>query len=239
LSATSEKNIIEPFNPAKRPIKSYQGKSPNRNTKRMTQHDWISSMAPRIIKKWIIAMLSVILTGCASHNISIPDMTIRSAGNVKIKAISIVDRTSGESRLKISWGWEDQQFPLKQNTPFVIIAGDDLSAFFAKSNTSEYSLNVIIQTAEPYWTLTVPQRIPVIGWFASGMDVEYGVYLRLQIEVEQNNKVVRTYLYDQVIKTMGKNGTGKDVEESYQKLITVYRQEFFSQLESEFVSRYF
>ncbi len=196
-------------------------------------------MAPKIINKWIIAVLSVILTGCASHNITIPDMTIRSAGNVKIKAISVVDRTSGESGLKISWGWEDQQLPLKQNTPFVKIVGDDLSAFFTKSNTSEYSLNVIIQTAEPYWTLTAFQRIPVIGWFASGMDVEYGLYLRLQIEVEQNGKVVRTYSYDQVIKTIGKNGTAADFEESYQKLISVYRQEFFSQLDSEFVSRYF
>lgn len=196
-------------------------------------------MAPKIINKWIIAVLSVILTGCVSHNITIPDMTIRSADNVKIKAISIVDRTIGESRLKISWGGEDQQLPLKQNTPFVKIVGDDLSAFFSKSNTSEYSLNVIIQTAEPYWTLTAFQRIPVIGWFASGMDVEYGLYLRLQIEVEQNGKVVRTYSYDQLIKTIGKNGTAKDVEESYQKLISVYRQEFFSQLDSEFVSRYF
>jgi hypothetical protein len=71
------------------------------------------------------------------------------------------------------------------------------------------------------------------------MDVEYGVYLRVQFEVEQNNKVLRTYLYERVIKTTGKNATWADVEESYQKLIATYRQEFFQQLEHEFIERYF
>ena len=196
-------------------------------------------MAHKIMRKTIIAIFLMVLTGCANLNVNIPDMTLRSAGNVKIKAISVVDRTGEESTLKPIWGWGDQQYPLKRNTPFAKIVGDDISAYFAKSASSDYSLKVQIQTAEPYWTLTSLQRVPVIGWFASQMDVEYGLYLRLLIEVEQNDKVMRTYLYDQVIKTVGKNATCKEMEEGYQNLITVYRQEFFNQLESEFVSRYF
>ena len=184
-----------------------------------------------------ITLLVIALTGCANRNINVPDLTLRSAGNVKIKTVSVVDRTGEESKLRSFW-W-DQQLPLDQNPPFAKIVGDDISTFFARSDASEYCLTVQIQTAEPYWTLTSLQRVPVIGWFASGMDVEYGLYLRLLIEVEQNGKVMRTYSYDRVIKTMGKNTTCKEKEAGYQNLITAYRQEFFSQLESEFVSRYF
>lgn len=195
----------------------------------MKKHGWLL----------IVLLFSILpVTGCATFNPPIPAMTIKSANNVALKSISIVDRTGAESKRKFSF-FGDQQGPIKAKTPFSKIVGDDISAFFMRSSASDYSLAVQIQTAEPYFTMTAEQKVPFLGILASGMDVEYGVYLRLQFEVEQNGKVLRTYAYDNVIKTMGQNATPKDMEEGYQKLISEYRRDFFQQLDKEFVARYF
>lgn len=191
----------------------------------------------------LIFCLLFLASGCVSRNIPIPDLAQRSGSKVTLKSISIKDRTpdpSVESKLK--WGFlfgEIQQGITTQDIPFSKIVSKDIDAFFHKAPNSEYSLTVQIQTAEPYQTYPGLQRIPLLGVFAFAVDVEYGVYLRILFEVEQNNKVLRTYTYDNVIKTIGKNTTVTDIEEGYQKLIAAYRQEFFQQLDREFIERYF
>lgn len=192
-------------------------------------------------KMTLIFCLLFLVSGCASYNIPIPSFTQEAGSKIALKSISINDRTSDpsfDSKRKLPF-FGDIQAPIKQETPFSKIVSKDMEAYFQKSQSSVHGLSVQIQIAEPYWTFTAEQRIPVLGLFALGMDVEYGVYLRIQFEAEQNNKVLRTYLFDKVIKTTGKNMTGKDVEEGYQKLISTYRQEFFQQLDREFVERYF
>jgi len=189
----------------------------------------------------LILCLLLFVSGCANRNIPIPDFAQGAGSKVALKSISINDRSSDpsfDSKRKLPF-FGDLQAPIKQDTPFSKIVSNDINAYFHKSQNSVHGISVQIQIAEPYWTFTAEQRIPVLGLFAMGMDIEYGVYLRIQFEVEQNNKVLRTYLYDRVIKTTGKNATGKDVEEGYQKLITAYRKEFFQQLDREFVERYF
>lgn len=189
----------------------------------------------------LIFCLLFLIFGCASHNIPIPSFTQGTGSKIALKSISIKDRTSDpsfDSKRKLPF-FGDLQAPIKQETPFSKIVSNDIDAYFQKSQSSGHGLSVQIQIADPYWTFAAEQRIPVLGLFALDMDVEYGVYLRIQLEVEQNNKVLRTYLYDKVIKTTGKNATGKDIEEGYQKLISTYRQDFFQQLDREFVERYF
>jgi hypothetical protein len=189
-------------------------------------------------KKLAYFTIFFLLSGCASVNIPLPKFSCKSTPDVAIKSMAIIDRTSKSAELKRS-ALGDYQVEIKQETPFSKVLSDDLNKFFNKSDTSLYSVSVQIQRADPYWTLTAEQRVPLLGMLAMGMEVEYGIYLKLQFEVEQNNKVVRVYLYDNVIKTTAQNATGEDMEKGYQKLISVYREEFFQQLDHEFVERYF
>lgn len=181
-----------------------------------------------------VFLIFLSLYGCANRNIPLPEFTFRSTHNgITINSVSIIDRSIKEKVLNESV-LGNYQYPILQDVPFVNILSNDIKAFFNTSAMSEYSLTVIIQRAIPYGTLTVAKRIPFLGLLAMGMDVEYGVYLQMRVEVQQNNKVVRVYIYDNVIKTIGNNDTA-----GYQRLISVYREEFFNQVDREFVARYF
>ncbi len=181
------------------------------------------------------------LGGCTSHNIpiAIPGLSVKSDSRVKFKTISVYDLTDLDSDREYSF-FDVWRAPLKEAPPFARIVSDDISAFFSRSGESQYGLKVQIHHAQPYRTVTGLQRIPVLSLFApAGKTTEYGVYMRILFEVLRDGKVIKTYTYYDTIKTVTQNDAGNDLEKAYKKLVAAYRQEFFQQLDREFVAKYF
>lgn len=186
---------------------------------------------------FLMFFLSMVISGC-TRIIVVPDATIKSNNNVYIKSIIVIDNMISDSNLKTSF-FGDIQDPIITDPSFFQVIKKDLTSFFNKSLGSEFNIVAHIQRADPYLTRTVEQRIPIIGLFLLNEEVEYGLYLRIHFEIEQNGKVIKTYLYDNLIKTMAENASPSDVKKGYLKLVSTYRQEFFKQLDSEFLARYF
>lgn len=178
--------------------------------------------------------------GCKSHNVPIPisGLSIKSDRPVKFRSITIYDRTDNDSNREYS-SFGVLQAPIKEAPSFFRIISTDITAYFPRSEESQYRLNVWIHHAEPYRTLTTLQRIPGLRRLTPGTPTEYGVYLQILFEIEQNGKVVHTYDYYNTIRTMVPDDTGSEIDKGYEKLVATYRQEFFQQLDRDFIARHF
>ena len=120
---------------------------------------------------------------------------------------------------------------------------EDLKRFLADTlpvkKTAPRSLQVTISKAESYWLYEGAATIPIIGILFIDADFEFGINLRVLFEIEQNSKVVSSYLFDERVTIQGKAATPDNIRESYKKVIAEYRKRFFGELETNFLNRYF
>lgn len=205
---------------------------------------------PRLRKAalFVSIIFAQLLAGCVSPpsviDLSASTYEVGSKTKELRAAISKIDvrnlATNGEN----SFGTLGNRsvFTIVPATPTKQTVEDDLRSFLGQATSIDTSATrsivVSILRADSYWVNDVAGSIPFVGLALVGADKEFGMNLRLQIEVESNGKVVSTYQYEDVIKIPGKATMRADIDNSYQLLVAEYRRRLFNELESRFLTRY-
>lgn len=194
----------------------------------------------------IVLMVAVICVACSPvrPKIDLSDSAYKAAASATSgsRKISNLEIRSTAEEGKIVRSFPDTYIPIKTAITTSKTVEADLIKFFADVTTADLSasrsLSITITKADCYWLYGGAMAIPVVGLFAIGADTDFGMHLRLLIEVEENGKVISTYPVDEKIVIQGKATTQDSIVESYKKLMAEYRKRVFGELEIRFVSRY-
>ncbi|OTP80252.1 hypothetical protein [Caballeronia sordidicola] len=78
-----------------------------------------------------------------------------------------------------------------------------------------------------------------LGLALLGTPDVFTMRVRATFEVEDHGKVLRTFSYDETYSLADGSATTQDsIAESYERLIALYRQRFFDDLDRQFAARY-
>jgi len=141
--------------------------------------------------------------------------------------------------------FSESYIPVKSNTSETVAA--DIKSYFGQSTvqTTTGSQKVIarIERADAYWIVNASDKLPMVGLFSIGADHEFYMRLHVSFEVEEAGKVVRTFVVDEKFSIPdGKDSTQASIATSYptsyQRLIALYRQRLFADLDRQFTARY-
>ena len=98
---------------------------------------------------------------------------------------------------------------------------------------------VRIEQVDTYWVFRAAKRAPFIGLALLGTPDVFAMRLRATFKVEDNGKVLRTFSYDETYSLADGSATTQDsIAESYARLIALYRQRFYDDLDQQFAARY-
>lgn len=137
--------------------------------------------------------------------------------------------------------FDDVHISFKTQTAQTVTS--DIASYFKtatqnSANTTQ-KVSVTIDKADAYWVFGGAKRIPFIGLFAAASDCEYVMDVRATFEVEVNGKVTKTFTMDREYSFPDGKATGlDDIKAAYQRLVALYREKFFAELDERFVTRY-
>lgn len=195
---------------------------------------------------WIVLLATVLCAACSPvrPNVDLSDSAYKATASKTStsRKISNLDIRSTAEEGQIVRSFPDTYIPIKTAITTSKTVEADLKQFFADVTTADpsasRSLAITITKADCYWLYGGAMVIPVVGLFAVGADTDFGMNLRVLIEVEENGKVVSTYTVEEKIIIQGKATTRDSIDESYKKLMAEYRKRVFTELETRFVKRY-
>lgn len=161
--------------------------------------------------------------------------------NVDINGIEIENKANDGELINTMLG-SDTIFPIKPQITTKRTVEDDIKNYFTKNTifnaSSNKKLKITVKSANSYWTWSDIQKLPIFGLFAIGQDVTFGMNLKILFEIEENNKVVKSYIFDETIKIKNGNASEEDIIKGYQILIKKYREIFFTDINKNFTNRY-
>lgn len=200
-----------------------------------------------MIKILIIPLLFIGLFGCAAQPLKVDlSQTIYSAPipnstKPKLGKITFINKANDGLLINTTLG-SDSIFPINTEEPTKETIEADLKRYLQErtvsSRDAKKSLQVVIHKADAYWVWSSIAKIPIFGLALVDADTEFGLNLKVSFEVEEGEKVVSTYWFDDVITIQAKATTQEKMKESYEKLIEKYRNTLFNELDSQFVRRY-
>jgi len=195
----------------------------------------------------ILAVIS--LGGCANTPMSIDlsqsEHLIQSKskqGKAGVSSVVITNKAEKTKFVNTPLG-SDSLFPFNTDVEIRQTVETDISRFFDlaldKNQKSSRSLAITINKADGYWVWGGASKIPIVGLFTIGSVTDFVVYLKVLFEIEEDGKVVSSYLIDDKYFIKGSAASEDVIKENYQRLIAEYRTKFFNELDSRFVARYF
>jgi hypothetical protein len=195
-----------------------------------------------------IIILTLLLSACA-HSPPVIDVSdsiykSNSAIDISKKEISSINfRITADDGTYVKGGiGSDTLFPIRPATTTKQTVESDLRRFFSSvtsaKSSAPRSMTVTIGKADSYWTMSAAANTPILGLALVGSDTDFGMNVRILIEIEESGKVIASYIFDEKIIIQGKSTNGEAIRESYKVLVAAYRKRLFSELESRFVPRY-
>jgi len=196
-----------------------------------------------------VILVVVVMAGCARTPIQVDvsenvyrSVETSNSTDRQIAELIIVNKAGPGRKQNTALG-SDSVFPIETAPATVVTVEEDVRRYFSEhfsiDPTAKQSVRVTISDADAYWVLTSVDKIPFVGLFTSWNDTEFGLNLRVLIEIEEGGKVVSSYLYDETTTTEDKATTKEAIRNSYQNLIGAYRVQFFGELSNDFINRYF
>ncbi|MBP1680814.1 MAG: hypothetical protein H6Q35_1153 [Proteobacteria bacterium] len=192
----------------------------------------------------VILFIAISFSGCAkkSINIDVSDSKYQVKEQVKIDIKKInIENLSNNGEMKNTILGSDSIIPIVPETPTKKTVEDDIKDYFLTMEmlkSSNRVLKIIVKEADSYWTFSDVQKIPIVGLFAVGEKVTYGLNLKILFEVEEDGKVIKSYTFNDTIKIKNGNATQDDIIAGYKKLISQYREVFFNEIHNQFTKRY-
>lgn len=196
--------------------------------------------------KYLVAVLLIVIGfyGCAnkSMNIDVSDSKykIKEKLVIDIKDL-IIENKAQNGEMKNTMLGSDTTIPIVPKVPTKETVENDIKNYFQameKLQSSDKTLKITIKKADSYWTWSDVQKLPIFGLLAVGQNVTYGLNLKVLFEVEENGKVIKSYIFDDTIKVKNPNATKEDIIAGYKKLISKYREIFFNEIHNQFTKRY-
>jgi hypothetical protein len=131
--------------------------------------------------------------------------------------------------------------PIKAQTAGTVRS--DLQTYLERatiaSSASTQKILAHVERAEAFWIDSAADNAPLVGLFRIGGDKTYVMLVRVSFEVEEAGKVERALTVEERYSiTDGRAATQAQIDDSYRRLIAVYRQRFYAMLDTKFVVRY-
>lgn len=204
------------------------------------------------VKKFVLYLFVIIsfsLGGCANAplNIDVSDSIYTGSNPVRsivhsISSIVFVNKATDGKMVNTTLG-SDSVFPIVPLVPTKATVEDDVRRYFDRhlviNSDSVRSIKVSILKADSYWVWSSAAKIPFVGILFVDADTDFGINLKVLIEIEQAGKVISSYLFDEKIVIQAKSTTEEKIKDSYKALISNYRETFFGHLDLNFINRYF
>ncbi len=192
---------------------------------------------------FIIPFLILFFVGCTIKPMEVDlgsnQFNNQASLNINIKKIS-VEKIEKEIKFDYS-GYGDSKMPIVTKESTTTVVEKDIKEYFSKlvfNSNSNRTVNITIKEATPYWIFSGANKVPVVGLFTAGMQTDYFLNLNILFEIEENGKVINSFLYDDVITIKNSASFEEDIKKGYQILIKEYRNVFFDDLENKFIKRY-
>jgi hypothetical protein len=166
--------------------------------------------------------------------------TLADSSKPTVSAFEVQNQAPPPPRSKIS-AFDDVDIPIRSETDKTV--ADDLTNYFAKATrtdpASPQKVIARIERADAHFVFGGAKRIPFLGILAIGSDTDFVMNLRVIFEVETNGKVLRTYQVNETYTVPdGKSADTDSVNDSYRRLVELYRTRLFSELDQTFTPRY-
>lgn len=197
-----------------------------------------------------IAATAVLIVGCAVAppviDLSSSAYRVSSETTAARKPVTRIEiRNSVKDDVQQSFNTTlgaENLIPIRPATTTKQTVEADLQSFFSAAlvvdNSAKRAVSVTIAKADSYWVLGRAATVPLVGIAFAGADTEFGMNIRVLMEVEEDGKVISSYQFDEKITTQDKSSTGEAIQASYQRLVAAYRKRMFADLETRFVRRY-
>lgn len=202
-----------------------------------------------ILRKYLIAISflgSILLSGCAPMVVDLSGsehFVNRQAEkeyrfDYKLVVLNRAPETKMDQRL-----FGASTFPIRTEEKPKETLEKDLKRFFDRVTArtdNEKRIVARIDKADAYWINPGVNTIPFVGLITVWAPRYPFVFdIGVTFEVEENGKVVHSYNFTQKVEIDDANcSTQSEIEESYKRIISMYRQIMFDSLEQEFLPRY-
>lgn len=193
-------------------------------------------------------LAALLVSACSSTPlvVDLPAYAYHASPETKLarKAIANIDiRSTADDGNSVYGGLgADTSVQLKPAVPTKQTVELDLRQFFAEvlstDKASTRSITATIRRAESYWIWSAAAKTPILGLAFANADTEFGMNVRVSIEVEEGGKVISSYLFDEKITIQDKAATREAIQASYKRLVAEYRKRLYAELEVRFLQRY-
>lgn len=193
-------------------------------------------------------LLVIGLSGCTfaplAIDVSQSEYKVDTSQHASTKPISRLEfrNTADDGKLVSTSLGSDTIYPIRPVTTTKQTVESDLRSFLNQrlplAEGSPRSVVVNITKADSYWVLGGAAKAPLLGIALAGANTEFGLNIRILIEIEEGGKVVSSYLVDEKLTIQDRATDADAISKSYQRLIAEYRTKLFGELETRFVRRY-
>jgi len=201
----------------------------------------------RLIKKILILFFIVCLVACGTWKVDLPKVSFQpsvndQSKNRQVKSIKLVNQAKRGENMGRFLG--DSHIAVEPEISTKEVIENDIRSYFEKrlvlSDSATKSFKIKIKKANSYYIAGSGDTVPFVGLFTVHSYHPYYLHLDVFFEIEEDGKVIKSYDFDEkIILENGKTAYPSDIQESYIRLIRLYRDVFFNLLDSEFIDRYF
>jgi len=196
-------------------------------------------------QKILVALAAIILTGCSSTPLKVDLSSSEYQSEIiqkkDIYGLNIINKADPGKLLNTMLG-SDSHLPIKTAQPTKLTVENDIKQYFEETTqinqNSTHSVTATIYKADAYWVWGGASKIPIFGLLATGSDAPYRMNLKVLLEIENNGKVEKSYLFDEVIEIQASAATEESIKAGYADLIAKARKALFSELDKRFINRY-
>ena len=194
----------------------------------------------------ILALVGEFIGGCAANPVAVSLSAMqREPGAVEkplLRQVTIVNESIPFKPVRGVMGSEGK-YPLRMVPAFPDVLTGDLQEYFANSvrvdaAKSHTALRVRILSADAYVRVNGGASIPILGVAAALGNQNFGLAVRLSIDVEVEGKVQRTYTVEREYIVIAPDRSLKERAGTYTKMIVDYREKLYSELDAQFLSRF-
>lgn len=193
----------------------------------------------------LMVLTAIILAGCSSAPLIVDLSSSKYHSEVTqkkyIHELSIINKAAPGKLLNTTLG-SDSHFPIQTAQPAKLTIANDIEHYFKETtqinHNSTNSVAVTIYEADAYWVWGGASKIPILGLLAVASDTPYRMNLKVLLEVENNGKVEKSYLFDEVIEIQASAATEESIKAGYASLVSESRKVLFSELDKRFINRY-
>lgn len=152
-----------------------------------------------------------------------------------VQQVTVINKAKqGEQERDGVTGFSESRMPIQAHEEPKFIVERDIQEYFkaslSQSDKSSRKVFATIYRADAFKTnkLNGTAFIPIVGAF-TGSDQKLGLNLKVSVEVEDLGRIVKEFTFDQRIE---KKMQGlESMEDHYKRLIALYREQFFSELD--------